>query len=217
MNLIPFNPFPGHALSTLERRGDRTLPRHPQCERRDRHHAAHARRRHRRRLRTARRPRARSHDRASRLETRLSGGAIVKRAHRSWSRVRACICSAACVEQPAKTLGKPQPERAAEINLEIGIDYLRKGNLPQAKEKIDRALEQNPRNAKAHSVAGMLYDRLGDREKGGLALRTRRVARSGESGHPATTTRCTCARRASTSAARSWRSRPRTNPSVQDA
>jgi type IV pilus assembly protein PilF len=59
----------------------------------------------------------------------------------------------------------PQPERAAEINLELGIDYLRKGNLQQAKDKIDRSLEQNPRSAKAQSVAGMLYDRLGETSK----------------------------------------------------
>ena len=64
-----------------------------------------------------------------------------------------------------KPLSKPEPERAAEINLEIGIDYLRKGNLKQAKEKIDRALEQNPRNSKAHITAGMLYDRLGQIDK----------------------------------------------------
>jgi len=60
---------------------------------------------------------------------------------------------------------KPQPERASDINLEMGIDYLRKGNLSQAKEKIDRALEQNPRNAKAHAAAGVLYDRLGQTDK----------------------------------------------------
>ena len=60
---------------------------------------------------------------------------------------------------------KPQPERASDINLELGIDYLRKGNLNGAKEKIDRAVEQNPRNAQAQSVAGMLYDRLGETNK----------------------------------------------------
>ena len=60
---------------------------------------------------------------------------------------------------------KPQPERASELNLEMGVDYLRKGNLSQAKEKIDRALEQNPRNAKAHAAAGVLYDRLGQTDK----------------------------------------------------
>jgi type IV pilus assembly protein PilF len=57
------------------------------------------------------------------------------------------------------------PERASELNLNLAVDYLRKGNLAQAKEKLDRALEQNPRNAGAHSVAGMLYTRLKDLDK----------------------------------------------------
>ncbi len=65
----------------------------------------------------------------------------------------------------ANLRSKPQPERASEINIELGIDYLRKGNLSGAKEKIDRALDQDPRNARAHSIAGMLYDRLGDDRK----------------------------------------------------
>lgn len=60
---------------------------------------------------------------------------------------------------------KPQPERASDINLELGIDFLRKGKLSEAKEKIDRALGQNPRNANAHATAGLLYSRLGDIDK----------------------------------------------------
>ena len=57
---------------------------------------------------------------------------------------------------------KPQPDKASDINLELGIDYLRKGNLSAAKEKIERALSQNPRNANAQATAGMLYSRLND-------------------------------------------------------
>ncbi len=57
---------------------------------------------------------------------------------------------------------RPQPERAAEINLELGVEHLRNGNLQQAKDKIDRSLEQNPRYGRAHLVAAMLYNRLGD-------------------------------------------------------
>ena len=58
-----------------------------------------------------------------------------------------------------------QNEKAAEINVEIGVEHLRKGNLQQAKDKIDRSLEQNPRFGRAHLVAGMLYNRLGDEGK----------------------------------------------------
>ena len=70
----------------------------------------------------------------------------------------------ACVSTQ-KTLSTPQPERASDINLELGYDYFRKGNLAAAKEKIDKALEQNPRNAKAQMAAGLLYDRLNEPKK----------------------------------------------------
>lgn len=75
-----------------------------------------------------------------------------------------------------KQLGTPDNERAAEINLQIGTDYLRKNNLAQAKEKLDKAVEQNPRNSQAQITAGMLYERLGQSDKAedyfarGLAL-----------------------------------------------
>jgi type IV pilus assembly protein PilF len=84
---------------------------------------------------------------------------------------------AGCVSSGGKTgLGAPDNERAAEINLQIGTDYLRKNNLNQAKEKIDKAIEQNPRNSQAQITAGMLYERLGQSDKAeshfskGLAL-----------------------------------------------
>jgi type IV pilus assembly protein PilF len=74
----------------------------------------------------------------------------------------AAACLFGCMGNNPSEMSKPQPDRASDINLEIGIDYLRKGNLSQAKEKIERALDQNPRNAKAHAAAGLLYDRLGE-------------------------------------------------------
>lgn len=55
--------------------------------------------------------------------------------------------------------------RASQINLDLAVDQLRKGNLAQAKEKLDRSLEQNPRNAAAHSIAGVLYERLNETKK----------------------------------------------------
>lgn len=74
------------------------------------------------------------------------------------------------------TLGTPDAVRAAELNLQLGTDYLRKNNLVQAKEKIDKAIEQDPRNSKAQITAGLLYERLGQSDKAdahfakGLAL-----------------------------------------------
>jgi len=75
------------------------------------------------------------------------------------------LCAVSACTSTSKPLSTPQPDRASDINLELGIDYFRKGNLSVAKEKIDRAIEQNPRNAKAQAAAGLLYDRLNDPKK----------------------------------------------------
>ena len=69
LNLIPFNAFPGHALSALAGGGDREVPRHPQRARRDRDDPQDARRRHRCGLRPAGGPGHRSHPGAARHET----------------------------------------------------------------------------------------------------------------------------------------------------
>lgn len=71
-------------------------------------------------------------------------------------------CLATACASSGQQLSTPQPERASEINLKLGTDYFRKGNLSMAKEKIDRAIDQNPRNAMAQATAGLLYDRLND-------------------------------------------------------
>jgi len=73
--------------------------------------------------------------------------------------------AAACTSTTTKPLSTPQPNRASDINLELATDYFRRGNLAAAKEKIDRAIEQNPRNAKAQATAGLLYDQLNDPRK----------------------------------------------------
>lgn len=73
----------------------------------------------------------------------------------------------ACVTGKSDQASKSQPERASDLNLELGYDYFRRGKLQEAKEKIDKAVEQNPRNANAQSAAGLLYDRLGEPKKAG--------------------------------------------------
>ena len=62
-------------------------------------------------------------------------------------------------------IDRSQRDQAAVYNMQLATDYFRQGNLPLAKEKIERALEQDSRNAQAHMVAGLLYQRLGDNDK----------------------------------------------------
>jgi len=62
-------------------------------------------------------------------------------------------------------IDQSQRGEAASLNLQLAIDYFRQSNFVQAKEKIERALEQDPRNAMAHATGGLLYDRLGEFDK----------------------------------------------------
>lgn len=51
---------------------------------------------------------------------------------------------------------------AAQANLNLGIGYLRQGRPELAVERLERALDQNPRLAAAHSTLALAYDQLGD-------------------------------------------------------
>ena len=51
-------------------------------------------------------------------------------------------------------------EDASNYNTQLGIDYMNQGDIPLAKEKLDRALKENPDNAKVHTARAMLFDRM---------------------------------------------------------
>lgn len=57
------------------------------------------------------------------------------------------------------------PREAANYNAQLAIAYMRQGNLAMAREKIDRALDQDSNNASVQTAAGLLYERLGDDRK----------------------------------------------------
>ena len=60
---------------------------------------------------------------------------------------------------------------AAADNVELGMAYMQQGNLPRAREKLDRAMKQDPSNANAYAVYGLFYERLGDQKKADESLR----------------------------------------------
>ena len=53
------------------------------------------------------------------------------------------------------------PKEAAQINQELGIAYLRQGNYELARLKLEKAVNDDPRLATAHSALGLVYERLG--------------------------------------------------------
>lgn len=55
-------------------------------------------------------------------------------------------------------------ERASEINTNLGIAYMRSGDLNQAKAKMEKALKQNPDSETAHMAYGLLMQRIDEPE-----------------------------------------------------
>ncbi len=55
-------------------------------------------------------------------------------------------------------------QKAAEINIQLGVRYFSKGEYKVADEKLRRALRQDPNSATAHWVFALLQERLGDYE-----------------------------------------------------
>jgi type IV pilus assembly protein PilF len=71
----------------------------------------------------------------------------------------------ACVSQSPAGSGSPASESdAAVANMNLGAGYLRQGRLELAIERLQRALEQNPRLSDAHSTIAIAYDQLGSTE-----------------------------------------------------
>ncbi len=62
---------------------------------------------------------------------------------------------------PASKSGLRSP---AEINAELGLNYLQKGDYETALVKLQKSLAEDPRRAETHHYLAELYRRTGDRE-----------------------------------------------------
>ncbi|RME34225.1 MAG: type IV pilus biogenesis/stability protein PilW [Gammaproteobacteria bacterium] len=60
---------------------------------------------------------------------------------------------------------RKDPDRAAALNLQLGIEYMKRGEFETALKKLNHALELDPDYAEAHNVLGVLYARLGEKAK----------------------------------------------------
>jgi type IV pilus assembly protein PilF len=60
---------------------------------------------------------------------------------------------------------------AARANLQLGVAYLKSGNLGQAKEKLERARDQSSRDAEVRGALALLYSRLGETAKADAEFR----------------------------------------------
>jgi len=90
-----------------------------------------------------------------RLPPRLAAGALA-------------LLFAACVtaEHPSKA------RDAAAYNVQLGIAYLHQGDVALAKDKLDRALAEDPGSADVHSARAMLFERMQSPAKADAEFRT---------------------------------------------
>ena len=66
---------------------------------------------------------------------------------------------AACIQ----TQSNPREvslEDAARANLQLGASYLQRGQLERAREKLEKAVSQDPKLASARTYLAVLYERL---------------------------------------------------------
>jgi type IV pilus assembly protein PilF len=84
-------------------------------------------------------------------------------------RVRTSLATAAvtvllgaCVHSSSTPGRESKPQSAAVYNTQLGIAYLNQGELALAKDKLDRALSQDPNSPDVHSARAMLFARLGN-------------------------------------------------------
>ncbi|CAN5262987.1 PilW family type IVa pilus biogenesis/stability lipoprotein TapF [soil metagenome] len=64
------------------------------------------------------------------------------------------------------------PKDAARYNLELGVSYLEQGRLDLARDKLERALEQDPDSAEVHAAAALMYKEARDDERAGRHYET---------------------------------------------
>ena len=71
--------------------------------------------------------------------------------------------SASCVTETVGGIqSHEQSEEAAELNVQLGIGYLRQGDWQTARVKLEKAVELNPDNVVARRALGLVYQNLGD-------------------------------------------------------
>jgi len=70
----------------------------------------------------------------------------------------------ACVTETTKGDKPPTEAEAAVANMNLGAGYLRQGRPDLAIERLQRAIELNPRLADAHTTLAIAYDQLGSLE-----------------------------------------------------
>jgi type IV pilus assembly protein PilF len=65
---------------------------------------------------------------------------------------------------PTKEADRQKLRRAAATNVQLGIEYMRDGNMEVAMNKLEKAIDQDPDLPAAYDALAVLYERLGEDE-----------------------------------------------------
>jgi type IV pilus assembly protein PilF len=79
--------------------------------------------------------------------------------------IAALLCACVSTEGDRKPLKRESADvTASKYNIQLGTAYLQQGRYDLAKEKLERAVKQNPKDPDVHTSLGLLYDRTGDQK-----------------------------------------------------
>ena len=67
-----------------------------------------------------------------------------------------------CSSGPTKSSKSEEKQNPAEINTQLGIEYMREGMYESSMEKLKKAIMQNPNYQLAHTSIAILYEKLGE-------------------------------------------------------
>ena len=74
------------------------------------------------------------------------------------------LALAGCTGGPAERPESTRAQTAAAYNLQLGVAYLKQDKLALAREKLDRAVKQNPRDPQIHNARALLAEKLNEPE-----------------------------------------------------
>jgi len=77
-----------------------------------------------------------------------------------------CLAAlAACTSTGPEEPDRSSPERAVIYNVQLGMQYLQQGRRDLARQRLERALEIDPRSASAHSAMAFFWEQTGELER----------------------------------------------------
>jgi len=74
------------------------------------------------------------------------------------------VLTSCITESTGVIIPDQNPEEAAQLNMQLGIGYLRQGDWQSARVKLERAVELDSENVVSHRALGLVYQELGDME-----------------------------------------------------